>query len=417
MSVTGERPRWTNWAGNESCRPRQISYPRTEEEVSEIIAAAAGRGLPVRVVGAGHSFSTLCLTDGVLISLDRMSGIVRADRQARLVRARAGTRIRDFGDPLWDAGLCLKNQGDIDAQHIAGAISTATHGSGLRQQCFSATARRLRVVLPSGEPIDVTGDDPELLAAMQVSLGLLGVITEVDLEVREAFALAERVEFWPLEEVLARWDDEMTSRRHFSFFWMPSADSPDRLFMEYPDGLDMTDWARVKLYDERPASSLDSDADTAGQGRLDRPYRIYPDPDLVGEIVMRELEYMVPFDRGQEAFLALRDLVLAKYPDNKYPIEIRSIAADQAYLSPFYQRDSISVSICGHKYLNYREFLADVAATLDPFDPRPHWGKIHYMDQERLRAAFPEYGRFLAVRERLDPGGVFLGTHLGAAFG
>ena len=310
--------------------------------------------------------------------------------------------------------VCLE-QGD--SQHIVGAMSTATHGSGIGQQCFSATARRFRVVLPSGEATNVTADNPELLAAMQVSLGLLGVITEVELEVRDAFAIAERIEFWPLEEILARWDDEMSSRRHFSFFWMPAADSPDRLFMEYPAGLDMTDRARVKLYDEMPASSLDDGAAAPQTGRRDRPYRIYPDPDLPGEIVMRELEYMVPFDRGKEAFLALRELVQEKYPQNKYPIEIRSIAADSAYLSPFYQRDSISVSICGHKYLGYREFLADVARTLDPFDPRPHWGKIHYMDRERLQAAFPEYDRFLAIRKRLDPSGAFLGPHLSQAFG
>lgn len=417
MSMTDDRPLFTNWAGNESCRPQQIAYPRTEEEVSEIITSAARRGLPVRVVGAGHSFSTICLTEGVLISLDQMSGILRTDPAAQRVTVRSGTRIREFGDPLWQAGLCLKNQGDIDSQHIAGAISTATHGSGIRQQSFSGSARRFRVVLPSGEAIDVTDDDPELLAAVQVSLGLLGVITEVELEVRNAFALAERIEFWPLEEILSRWDTEMSSRRHFSLFWMPAADSPDRLFMEYPDGLDMTDWSRVKLYDEMPASSLAGGTAPPEQGRLDRPYRIYPDPDFQGEIVMRELEYMVPFDRGKEAFLALRDLVLEKYPDNKYPIEIRSIAADTAYLSPFYQRDSISVSICGHKYLNYREFLADVARTLDPFDPRPHWGKIHYMDKQRLEAAFPEYGRFESIRERLDPSGAFLGPYLSPLFG
>ena len=417
MSVTDEHLPWTNWAGNESCRPQEIARPRTEDEVSEIIASATRRGLPVRVVGAGHSFSTICLTDGVLISLDRMSGIVHADPGSKLVRARSGTRIRDFGDPLWGMGLCLKNQGDIDSQHIAGAMSTATHGSGIRQQCFSATARRFRVVLPSAEAIDVTEDNPELLAAMQVSLGLLGVITEIELKAREAFAIAERIEFWPLEEILARWDNEMSNRHHFSFFWMPAADSPDRLFMEYPDGLDMTDWARVKLYDELPASSLAERGSAAGADRFDRPYRIYPDPDFQGEITMRELEYMVPFDRGKDAFLALRELVLEKYPDNKYPIEIRSIAADNAYLSPFYARDSISVSICGHKNLDYRGFLADVATTLDPYDSRPHWGKIHYMDRQRLQAAFPQYDRFTGIRERLDPSGTFLGPHLNPAFG
>lgn len=293
MPATDKHPLWTNWAANETCRPQEIAYPRTEEEAGEIIASATRRGLPIRVVGAGHSFSTICLTDGVLISMDRMKGIMQADPGTGLVRARAGTRIRDFGDDLWAAGLCLKNQGDIDSQHIAGAMSTATHGSGIRQQCFSATARRFRVITPSGEAAEVTEDDPELLAAMQVSLGLLGVITEVEFQAREAFALAERIEFWPLEEILARWDDEMSSRRHFSFFWMPSADSPGRLFMAYPDRQDMTDWARVKLYDEMPASSLnDKDrAVPAGIDRLDRPYRIYPDPDFQGEIVMRELEY------------------------------------------------------------------------------------------------------------------------------
>ena len=420
MSTTDDHPLFTNWAGNESCRPQQITYPRTEDEVSEIISSATRQGLPIRVVGAGHSFSKVCLTEGVLISLDQMAGILRTDPGAKRVTVRSGTRIRQLGDPLWEAGLCLKNQGDIDSQHIVGAISTSTHGSGLRLQSFAASAKRFRVVLPSGEAVDVTENDPELLAAMQVSLGLLGVITEVELEVRDSFALAERVEFWPLEEILGRFNDEMSNRRHFSFFWMPASDSPDRLFMEYPEGLDMADWSRVKLYDEMPTSSLDGQSASAdgepGPGRLDRPYRIYPDPDFQGEIVMRELEYMVPFERGKEAFLALRDLVLEKYPDNKYPIEIRSIAADNAYLSPFYQRDSISVSICGHKYLNYREFLADVAKTLDPFDPRPHWGKIYYTDRQRLQAAFPEYDRFVGIRRRLDPDGVFLGSYLGPAF-
>jgi FAD/FMN-containing dehydrogenase len=410
MTVIETPQTWTNWAGNISCRPHEVAYPTSEDDVRDVLASAAARGLPVRITGAGHSFTPIHVTDGVLISLARMNAIHRVDSEVRRVVAGPGTRIRDFGDPLWEAGLTLKNQGDIDSQHIVGAISTATHGSGIRQQAFCGSLRRARVVLPSGEVIDVGEDDSELLAAMQVSLGALGVITEAELEVRDAFALAERIEFWGLDEILGRWDDEMANHRHFSFFWMPSADSPDRLFMEYPEGMDMADRSRVKLYDELPAEVLDDPEFTRPRDltRLDRPYRIYPDPDFQGEIVMRELEYMVPFEQGKDAFLALRELVLSRYPENKYPIEIRSIASDTALLSPFYERDSISVSICGHEYLDYRTFLADVAKVLEPFDPRPHWGKIHYMDRERLARAFPRYEDFRAIRRRLDPDGLLL---------
>lgn len=415
MTTTSETKQFTNWAGNLSCTPSEIAHPETEQDVVAIFAAAADRGEKVRIVGTGHSFSPIHLTEGVLICLDRMNGIVSADPQTHRVVAKPGTRIRDFGDELWAAGLCLKNQGDIDAQQIVGAMSTATHGSGAKLGSFSATAKRFRVVLPSGEIIEVDESNPDLMDAMRVSLGLLGVITEVEFEAREAFAIAERIEFWPLQQILDRWDGEMANRRHFSFFWMPYSDSPDELFMDYPEGMDMADHALVKLYDEAPASAIDeSGAKPDEYDRVDRPYRIYPDPDFEGTIVMRELEYMVPFERGKDAFLALRQLILDKYPNDKFPIEVRSIKADTGMLSPFYQRDSISISLCGHESKNYREFLADVARTLDPFDPRPHWGKVFYMDHDRLVGIFPRFEDFRRIRSELDPNDVLLSPQLAA---
>jgi FAD/FMN-containing dehydrogenase len=345
-----------------------------------------------------------------------MVGILAADSTTHRVIALPGTPIRAFGGPLWDAGLCLKNQGDIDTQHIAGAIATATHGSGEAEQSFSATVRGLRAVLASGELIEVGEDQPDLLAAMQVSLGTLGIITQIELNVRPAFALREQIDFWPVDEVLDRWDAEMRDRRHFSFFWMPSADSADLLFMDTPSGMNMADQALVKRYDELPAAAADNpDAyRTEGTRRIDRPYRIYPDPDFEGPIVNRELEYMVPYDRGKEAFGALRRFLLEQRPDNGFPVEVRAIAGDDAWLSPFYERDSVSISICGHEHRGWTEFLRQVHDVLLPFQPRPHFGKVHQFSAGTLAAALPRFGDFQATRRRLDPDGVLLNASLAA---
>jgi FAD/FMN-containing dehydrogenase len=407
---------WTNWPGNVSADPAEIIHPRDEPEVCEIVAGASARGQGVRVVGAGHSFMPLCATDGILLCLDRMAGLVRADPGRHRAVVRPGSTIGSLGDPLWAAGLCLHNQGDIDTQHITGAISTATHGSGLALPSFSATARAFRVVQPDGEVAVVGEDRPDMLAALQTSLGLLGVITEVELDVRPAFTLCEQIDFWPLAEILERWDDEMAARRHFSFFYLPYSDSAETLFLESPGGMDLADHGFVKRYDERDAGTPPGEGADLPPGafrrRTDRPYRIYPDPPFEGEIVHRELEYMVPSERGQDAFLALRSLIRSRRPRNRFPVEIRAVAADEAMLSPFYRRDSVSVSICGHRDDDYHGFLTEVHQVLEPFEPRPHWGKLHYFDGPALSRRLPRFHDFRALRDRTDPAGIFLNANL-----
>jgi FAD-linked oxidoreductase len=433
--VPGDKARgaWTNWPGNVSADPVEIVHPRSEAEVGEIVAAAGRRGLAVRVVGAGHSFMPLCATDGVLLCLDRMTGLIATDPGRGRAFVGPGSTIGSLGDPLWDAGWCLRNQGDIDTQHIAGAVSTSTHGSGIWQQSFSGTARGFRVVRADGDVVVVDEHQPDVLAALQTSLGLLGVITQVELDVSPRFALREQIDFWPVAEILERWDDEMAGRRHFSFFWMPYAASAELLFLSAPDGTDLADHGFVKRYDMVGAASVaeSSDRDPSGadvgrdaephapgafRRRVDRPYRIYPDPPFDGEIVHRELEYMVPFEYGKDAFLALRSFVLNGSQGNEYPIEIRAVAADDALLSPFYRRDSISVSICGHRDRDHDGFLRRVHDVLEPFEPRPHWGKVHYFDQRMLSERLPKFEDFRTLRDRLDPEGVFLNESLAALF-
>ena len=168
------------------------------------MVAAARRGLPVRVAGAGHSFTPVVATPGLLLEVGGLGGIRSIDADRRRVVVGPATTIGDFGVPLWAAGLALANQGDIIEQQIAGAVSTATHGSGLGLGSFSSSVRRVRVVTADGETVDIGEDDPELLHAAQVAVGMLGVFTELELEVAPAYRLQERVERWSWDEAWGR---------------------------------------------------------------------------------------------------------------------------------------------------------------------------------------------------------------------
>ena len=152
---------WTNWVGNQTCSPAELVAAASEDEVAAGVAAATERGLTVRAAGAGHSFTPVVATDGLLLDLSALRGIRAVDAERRRVVVGPATAIGEFGEPLWSAGLSLVNQGDIVAQQIAGAVSTATHGSGLRLGSFSAGVRRLRLVTPTGEIVEIGEDEPE----------------------------------------------------------------------------------------------------------------------------------------------------------------------------------------------------------------------------------------------------------------
>jgi FAD/FMN-containing dehydrogenase len=387
--------------------------PADEDEVSELVRSAADRQLSVRVAAGGHSFTPVCLSDGLLLSLERMHGVTAIDRERHRATVLAGTKISEIGPPLWERGLQLRNQGDIDAQFIAGAVSTATHGSGNRLPCMSAAARRIRAVLPSGEAYEATEDDPDLLAAAQVAVGMLGVITSVDLDVTDAFLLRKRVEFWSFDEIYERWEHEFEKWHHFSFFWMPTDKSAPEVFLDCPDDIDMADHGYVKMFEALPPGDFERDGQSDGSEAIGRPYQLYPQycgPNFY------EMEYMVPYETGKDAFSEVRRLMLGTYPDRIFPVEVRSTAQDSAYLSPNFERDSIVISVCGQG-TDYLPFLEDVASTLNAFGARPHWGKIHFMDAARLGPILPKYERFREIRGGIDPAGVFLNASLRDLFG
>src|SRR6266567_8953357 len=214
--------RWQNWSGSVQSMPRQIVKPRTIDELAHLIGTYGHDGRRVRVAGAGHSFTPLVQSDDVLLSLDELQGIEKIDAEQGTVTVRGGTRLKNLGKALYANGLAQENLGDIDVQSISGAISTGTHGTGVRFGTLSTQVERLTLVTATGELLECSPErDPDVFRAAQVSLGMLGVIARVTLRV----APARRLRFQSHRERLAgcitnleRYKQE---NNHFEFFWFP----------------------------------------------------------------------------------------------------------------------------------------------------------------------------------------------------
>ena len=225
MLRVGSSGTWTNWAGTATATPVAIAHPASTEEVAALVVEARENGLTVKAVGSGHSFTPVAVTDGVLVQLDRLRGIVSADVPSGLVRVRAGTPLHQLNDALAALGLALPNLGDIDRQTISGALGTGTHGTGARFRGLADAVRAVRIVLADGSVHDCdAGNDPDLFEAARISLGALGIITELTLQCVPAFLLQAREDPGTLSATLADLDLLVDGTDHFEFYWFPHTD-------------------------------------------------------------------------------------------------------------------------------------------------------------------------------------------------
>lgn len=357
----------------------------------QAVGRAAAENRSVRVVGAGHSHSPLVVTDDLLVDPTQLSGVVAIDAGAMRVKLRAGTRIADLGAPLREAGLALRNQGDIDRQAIAGALATGTHGTGPTLQNFCASLRGARVVLANGEIVSCSAnEEPELFQAVRLSLGAVGLVTEVELAVRDAYRLHEHMWLKDLDEVLDEIDDLTRATRHFEFFWTPPH---SRAACK---ALDVTDDEPIyPLADEgkRLAWSYDVLAN-------DRP------------IKHTEMEYSVPAESGPACLRAVRDLVRRDFPDLAWPIEYRTVAADDVWLSTAFERPTVTISVHQGIELDDEPVFRACEEIFRSFEGRPHWGKVHYLSGDELAEIHPRWDDWWRVRDLADPEGRFLNPYL-----
>jgi L-gulono-1,4-lactone dehydrogenase len=409
--------RWTNWAGEQVCAPERIARPASEEELVQVVASAER----VRVAGTGHSFTDIACTDGVLVDLSRMDRVLA--QEGGLVTVQAGITLHQLGAELAARGLALENQGDIDRQTLAGALATATHGTGARFRNLSSRVEAVRLVTAAGKVVDLDeGDD---LLAARVSLGSLGAIASVTLRCVPRFTLRRVDEPRSLDETLARFDELADANDHFEFFAFP-----------------YTDVALVRLsergdFEPRPPGELerllqDVLLENVVPGVLFRAGRLVPAliPPLnrgIARVVGRstrtdlshrvyasrrdvkftEMEYAVPREHGVEAARRVLELIERRRLRVGFPIEVRVVTGDDALLSTAHGRDTVYVAVHQYRRMEFETYFRAVERIMDDYGGRPHWGKRHYQVAATLRPRYPGWDRFQVVRARLDPEGKF----------
>jgi FAD/FMN-containing dehydrogenase len=386
---------WTNWAGNVACEPEVRADAASEADVVTALREADARGLCVRVAGSGHSFSPLVETDGLLLSLDGLAGIARHEPETRRVWARAGTKLSALGRALHALGLAQENLGDVDVQTLGGALATGTHGTGRTLQSLSARVSGLRLLRADGSLLVLRAeDDTERLAAARVSLGALGVVTAARLDCVPAYRLHERVVRMPIEDCLAGLEERCAAHRHYEFFWYPSRD-----------------FAETKTLD--PTEQGPEAIAGRKYERIGWSHEVLPS---VRELRFVEMEYALPEEAGPAAFRAVRERMRSRHPEVAWPVEYRSVRGDDAWLSPAYGRETVTLSLHQGAELPWQEFFADLEPLLREHGGRPHWGKRHGLGKAELAPLYPRFGDFQRLRAELDPKGRFLNAHLRALF-
>ncbi|MDH4764116.1 FAD-binding protein [Pseudomonas sp. CBMAI 2609] len=406
---------WRNWVGNQSFMVAHLASPTSEEEISALVQAATSQGKSVRCAGSGHSFTPVVATSGLLLSLQDYQGINCIDEQRKRVSVKAGTKLSALTRFLKEAGYSLTNQGDIDSQAIAGALATGTHGTGKTLGNLSSQVVGMKIVRPDGSVMEVSDTKNwDLLHATQVNIGLFGVITEMTLQVCDAYWLHDRVWREDFESLMERYDELAATHRHFSFFWCPTAAS--RHLYCLPDTTKVSrsrkdfDVCEVKVMDM-------TDERTCYEGEHEK-IAYSSDVFAIHYVAnFHELEYAVPEQFGKQALREIRDLVLTKHPDCLYPVEYRFTRGDPAWISPFHEQDSVTISCSGGPNgVDYWPFLKDVDAILRQYGARPHWGKLHFTQRDDVDRWFPKAEAFRQLRREWDPQGYFLNDHLRALF-
>ncbi|KAK3819471.1 MAG: L-gulonolactone oxidase-like protein [Linnemannia gamsii] len=447
-----------NWAQTFRCMPEQYYTPTTEEEVIKIIHLARISGKHVKAIGTGHSPSDLACTDGFMINTDKLNNIIKVDDDKMTITVQAGMKLHKLHDILELHDLAMSNLGSISDQSVAGIMSTATHGTGAEYPSMCASVLALTLITATGETISCSKTErADIFNAAVCSLGALGIITRMTLQCEPAFRLENKQEPAKLNDVLSNLDSIIHSAEHVRLWWYPHTDNvvvwrANRTTKEISRpaaSWRTSQWFSVHLYEgllyvcrfiPRLIPTLSRFMFWATQSkpieRVDTSVKVFNFDCLFHQYVN---EWSIPWSRTAEALKALDQFiesgivkedikevasstVATKKANNEvplkvhFPIEIRFVKQDDVWLSPAYGVDSCYIGIIMYrpygKAVPYKRFWAGYEKIMASFDGRPHWAKAHSVTPEGLEKSYPKMKAFSAIRQQLDPQGMFLNAYL-----
>ncbi len=419
---------FTNWAHTLKFKPELFGEPDTEDEVVKVVKDAIASHRVLRTHGGKHSWSDFVVTDGILIQLDKLKA-GHADIPNRRYTVQAGIRLKDLIKELAKVGLALKNIGSITEQSIAGAISTGTHGTGLRLQNMSQSIVGMKLVTGTGDLLTITEADTDLLDAARVSIGALGIITEVTIECVSLYDLKHAVYWCKFDDVIDKIDILNQENERFLIWWLvaPFGSKEDVLVVtSNPPGT--------------PAGTLGALGAPAGGGEDRDPLPM--DTNDVMSFIMhllpgepfqrlirhtgrydevltipllpvfhRECEYAIPVQDTAEALVRFKHVVQECDISTTLPVEVRFVAQDSSLLSPARGKDVCYIGVATQP--NANEVYARFEPIMKDFGGRPHWGKHFSLTRSEVEAMYPDsYDTFRQIRQQLDPHGVFGNTLL-----
>ncbi len=415
----------TNWALNQSWQPGRVARPTTPDEVAALLREATESGQTAKAAGSRYSLTGSAATDGVQILLELLSGVVDVDLSKRLVRARGGTKVYQLNRALHAHGMALANLGDMDQQTLAGATATGTHGSGARYGGMATFVRSLEIALPDGSLVECSRDvEPDLFDAARTSLGALGVVTGLTLEVLPSYRIHVVEEPMDFDEAIAHLDDYVERTDHFELLWYPHTDRVlakflTRLAADDPRDAPRPAWQRLiekRIIEHVLVEGVNRACSmvpmltpptrvVATKALSRREYTAFSHEVFVHGHRPRfvETEYAVPAAAAGPVLAELKAWVDASSARITHPVKLRFSASDDIWMSPSYGRESAWISAQQYQLMDHSAYFDAVEDVVSAHDGRPHWAKLHRLGAKSLARLYPRYEDFLGMRERVDP--------------
>jgi len=423
-----------NWSRHLEWHPAVIEYPQSEDEVIKVVQRAITDRKTIRIIGSGHSFMPLSSTNQVLVSLDQYQGILAIDKEKNWVTVKAGTKLNYLNELLAKEGLALENMGDIDVQSIAGATGTGTHGTGTAFVNLSTQIRQIKFVNGLGELVTCSENTlPEVFKAAQISLGTLGIITELTLQCVPAYTLALEIGKDTLEHLLEQYEAINATNRNFEFYWFPNTPyvmtkksnitnaPPDRSsFKDYLQEILLENYAFLAICEASyrfpslthrlsrfAASTIDN------HKKINESHKVFSTTRMVR---FNEMEYNIPVVAYKEVKKELTNWINKNNYEVLFPIENRFVKGDDIYLSPAYQRDSAYIAVHVYHKKDFKKYFSNLEAIFRAHEGRPHWGKINSLKAADVAKLYPKFEAFDTIRATHDPHQLFLSPYLKSLF-